>query len=117
MPTTADRTSSTTTYVLTSAIVDNVVVLSGSGLVDNVLTVPSGSDAIVSILDTAGFYLYASTVPSGGGRADPWDRQRTQAQTRFNNVGSTIDNIVYAADSTNPGKVKYGPVLKIKPQG
>ena len=109
--------NTTTTYVLTATITNDTVTLSGGGLVGDTLSVPRGTDAIVTINDATGYYLYASIVPPGGARAITWERGRGLATSTFNNVIAEIANVVYAANTTAPAKVKYGPVLKIKPQG
>lgn len=119
--TTSSSTSSTTnTYVLTASIdAAGDLQLSGPDLVNGVIETPSGQDATVIIDDMATHYLYAAQVPTGGANSNCWTRDTTLGRTQhdFLAVSSVLINIVYAAETTNNAKIKYGPVITIKPKG
>lgn len=121
-PTSSTTTTTTTAsniYVLTASIAaDGSLQLSGPGLVDNVIETPRGEDAIVKIPDIEGLYLYGTEIPIRGADTGCWKRtDNGKAKRRFPAVTSDIVNITYAASTNDTAKVKYGPVITIKPKG
>lgn len=95
--------------------------LRGEGLLDNVIEVPTGESAIVTITDATGLRLYAMEVPQDGGASSCWQRDTTQGQIqlRFDGVSSDRLNAVLASEGEAGAahKIKYGPVITVKPKG
>ena len=123
-PNSNSNKSSTTTamneYQLTASIAaDGSLQLSSPDLVGNVLEVPRGQDAVVVIMDITGQYLYGTEVPIRGEQTGCWDRDTAKGLTRrsFPSVKADIVNIVFAAESADNAKIKYGPIITIKPKG
>jgi hypothetical protein len=112
-----DRTASPTVYDITATVIDGTIRLTGRDLVDNVLLVPRGQDALVKIADADGNYLYATEIPPGGARTTCWGRTTEGSRRIFDAVSTEFNSIVFAASTTNSASVTYGPVIKVKPQG
>ncbi|WP_052550600.1 hypothetical protein [Enhygromyxa salina] len=122
MPSTSNSTNNTTanTYVLTASIAaDGSLQLSSPDLQNNVIETPRGQDAVVIINDIEGQYLYGTEVPIRGEDTSGWPRDTAKGLTErvFPAVESDLVNIVFAAETNNNGKIKYGPVITIKPKG
>jgi hypothetical protein len=113
--------STVNTYTLTASIAaDGSLQLSGPDLVGGVIETPRGEDAIVIINDIAGQqYLYGAEVPIRGEDTSCWQRNTTKGFTQrtFASVKSDLVNIVFAAETNDNAKIKYGPVITIKPKG
>lgn len=119
-PTTSSTTSTVNTYVLTASIAaDGTLQLSSPDLQGDVLETPRGEDAVVIINDITGQYLYGAQVPIRGANTSCWQRDTTQGLTQhtFPAVNSDLVSIVFAAETNNNAKIKYGPVITIKPKG
>jgi hypothetical protein len=113
-------TATTNQYVLTASIAaDGSLQLSGEDLVDDVIETPRGQDAIVVIKDIEGQYLYGTEIPIRGKQSQCWQRDTAKGLTQrvFSVVNADIVNIVFAAETNDNAKVKYGPVITIKPKG
>lgn len=107
------------TYVLTATVIDGTIRLTGEGLQGDTIETPRGEDAVVKIRDADRYYLYGTQVPPDGEQSACWNRDASSglAQQKFLAVSTEINNIVFAASTSNAGDVVYGPVLKVKPTG
>jgi len=93
--------------------------LRGKELCGDTIEVDAGEDAVVKIKDTEGYYLYATELPTQGERAGCWGRNthRGFARRKFRAVRTEANNLVFAVSTRNNTKIKYGPVIKVKPKG
>ena len=95
--------------------------ITGAGLVNGVIEIPSGEDVDVSIRDGASVKVYAAVVPGDGSEAVGWARDVTKGEVmlRFNTVTATRLNALFASENQPgaPNKIKYGPVITVKPKG
>ncbi|PRP99624.1 hypothetical protein ENSA7_62640 [Enhygromyxa salina] len=106
--------------MLTASIAaDGSLQLSSPDLQGGVIETPRDEDATVIINDISGQYLYGTEVPIRGEATSCWSRNTSSGLTQqlFSSVKSDIVNIVFAAETNDNAKIKYGPVITIKPKG
>ena len=106
-------------FVLSASInAAGELVLSGKGLRENTIEVDAGDDVVLRIADIEGLYVYGEEIVPGGGRSLSWGRSdKGMARRKFSAVSAPVNSIVYAVSSADTSKIKYGPVITVKPKG
>lgn len=117
-PTTGD--TSTVRFMLNASFnAAGELQITGEGLDDNTLTVEAGTQVVVKIQDPPDAHVFGIQVLPGGERALPWGRapDKGQAKRKFDVQREAIPNITYVVSSGDTSKIKYGPVITVKPKG
>ena len=119
-PTTGDKGTSNTRFALVASFdAAGSLQITGPGLSDNTLIVEAGTQISVTISDPPDNHIYGEQIVPGGERALCWGRvaDKGLAKTKISVEREAITNITYVVSSGDTSKVKYGPVITVKPKG